>query len=103
MSSDDEPDDQEHEQDQDRDRNRDRDRDRTRRRSRREIDRAIDDLARSGPTPTRTESWRRFIGLDLDADDPLHRRWITVGTEANMTDADARRAIERFNGENTDR
>ncbi|MFC7007945.1 hypothetical protein ACFQIA_10295 [Halalkalicoccus sp. GCM10025704] len=80
-----------------------RDQDRTRRRSRREIDRAIDDLAGSGPTPTRTESWRRFIGLDLDADDPLHRRWITAGAEGDMTDADARRAIERFNGEDVDR
>lgn len=101
MSSDDEPDDQEHEQDQDRDRNRNRDR--TRRRSRREIDRAIDELAGDGPTPDRTESWRRFIGLDLDADDPLHRRWITAGVEGDMTDADARRAIERFNGEDVDR
>ena len=96
-SDDDEPDNQ------DRDRNRDRDRGRTRRRSRREIDRAIDDLADRGPTPTRTESWRRFIGLDLDADDSRHRRWITAGAESDMTDADARRAIERFNGEDVDR
>lgn len=71
------------------------DRDRIRRRSRREIDRAIDDLD-ARPEPDRTESWRRYIGLDLDPDDPYHRRWIRAGADEPMTDEQARRAVERI-------
>ena len=48
--------------------------------SKRDIEHGIDEL-RGSPTPDATESWRRFIGGDLDPDDPNHVTWVTAGRE----------------------
>lgn len=63
--------------------------------SKRDIEHGIDKL-RGSPTPDRTESWRRFIAGNLNADDPLHAQWLVAGR--NVTPSEGRAWIRWHNG-----